>query len=120
MAQPFSFSINQLKNNIMKLHITFLALLFFVISVKEQSPDLIVFNAKVHTLDNSNNINEAIAVANGKIIKTGTDKQVLKLKGKKTQVIDAKGKTIIPGLFDSHMHIIRGGRFYNTELRWDG
>lgn len=104
----------------MKLHITLLALLFCVISVKAQTPDIIVFNAKVHTLDNSNTINEAIAVANGKIIKTGTDKQVLKLKGKKTQVIDAKGKTMIPGLFDSHMHIIRGGRFYNTELRWDG
>ena len=47
-------------------------------------------------------------------------KQVLKLKGKQTKLIDAKGNRVIPGLFDSHLHVIRGGRFYNTELRWDG
>src|SRR5690606_22109058 len=50
----------------------------------------------------------------------GTNEQILKLKGKKTKVIDAKGKRVIPGLFDSHMHMIRAGRFYNSELRWDG
>lgn len=82
--------------------------------------DLIVHNAKVHTLDEKNTIAEAIAVAEGKIIKTGKNSDILKLKSKNTTVIDAKGKVIIPGLFDSHMHIIRGGRFFNAELRWDG
>lgn len=104
----------------MKLHITLFALLFCVMSAKAQTPDLIVYNAKIHTLDNNNTISEAIAVANGKIIKTGNDKQILKLKSKSTTVIDAHGRTMVPGLFDSHMHIIRGGRFFNTELRWDG
>jgi predicted amidohydrolase YtcJ len=42
------------------------------------------------------------------------------LKQSTTVVIDAKGKRVIPGLFDSHLHVIRGGRFYNAELRWDG
>ncbi|QEE50240.1 amidohydrolase [Flavobacterium alkalisoli] len=104
----------------MKQRITLFALLFFAVSAMAQSPDLIVYNAKIHTLDNNNTISEAIAVANGKIIKTGNDKQILKLKSKSTTVIDAHGKTMIPGIFDSHMHIIRGGRFFNTELRWDG
>ncbi|RYJ42791.1 amidohydrolase [Flavobacterium beibuense] len=104
----------------MKQRITLFALLFFAVSVMAQSPELIVYNAKIHTLDNNNTISQAIAVANGKIIKTGNDKQILKLKGKSTTVINAYGKTMVPGLFDSHMHIIRGGRFFNTELRWDG
>jgi len=95
-------------------------LLLVSASVFAQKADLIVHNARVHTMNNSNTITEAIAVANGKIIRTGKSVDILKLKTKTTTVIDAKGKVIIPGLFDSHMHIIRGGRFFNTELRWDG
>ena len=50
----------------------------------------------------------------------GKSKEIMKLKQAKTKLIDANGKTIIPELFDSHLHVIRGGRFYSTELRWDG
>src|SRR5690606_27546173 len=81
---------------------------------------LIVFNAKIHTLDDSNTVVEALAISNDKILELGNNKDILKLKSSNTKVIDAKGKVIVPGIFDSHMHIIRGGRFYNTELRWDG
>lgn len=104
-------------------NIIFTVLVLFGLSTiaqSKQSPTLIVFNAKVHTLDNANTIAEAIAVQNGKIIKVGKSSSILKLKTKNTKLVDAKGKTIVPGIFDSHMHIIRGGRFYNTELRWDG
>jgi predicted amidohydrolase YtcJ len=99
-----------------------LVLLFNGISFaqKNDKPTLIVFNAKIHTLDDKNTTTEAIAVADGKIIRLGKNETILKLKNKGTKVIDAKGKTIIPGIFDSHSHVIRGGRFYNTELRWDG
>src|SRR5690606_17622123 len=48
------------------------------------------------------------------------NEEILKFKGDSTQVVDVKGKTVIPGLNDSHSHNIRGGRFYNSELRWDG
>lgn len=107
---------------IMKTITKYLPILFLLIVINgyAQKADLIVFNAKIHTLDSNNTITEAIAVSNGKIINTGSSNDLLKLKTKTTTVIDAKGATIIPGLFDSHMHIIRGGRFYNTELRWDG
>lgn len=96
-----------------------LLLLLTTLQAFSQKADLIVHNAKIHTLNN-NTVTQAIAVANGKIIKTGSNSDILKLKNKQTTLIDAKGGTIIPGLFDSHMHIIRGGRFFNTELRWDG
>ena len=102
--------------------ITCLLLLFTTVSFAQNKTvaTLIVHNAKIHTLDDKNTVTEALAVADGRIIKTGKNSEILKLKNKNTTVIDAKGKTIIPGLFDSHMHIIRGGRFFNTELRWDG
>jgi len=50
----------------------------------------------------------------------GTDQEVMAHKGDQTQVIDVGGRTVIPGLNDSHTHLIRGGLNYNLELRWDG
>ncbi|MFD2941581.1 amidohydrolase [Flavobacterium notoginsengisoli] len=98
----------------------FLLIISLPIFGQNKKATLIVHHAVIHTLDDKNTIVEAMAVVDGKILKTGKNSEILKLKDKKTTVIDAKGKTIIPGIFDSHMHIIRGGRFYNTELRWDG
>jgi predicted amidohydrolase YtcJ len=50
----------------------------------------------------------------------GTDREVLALKGGQTKVINLNGRTAIPGLNDSHTHLIRSGLNYNLELRWDG
>lgn len=100
--------------------VAFLLLISLPIFAQDKKATLIVHHAVIHTLDDKNTIVEAMAVADGKILKTGKNRDILKLKTKNTTVIDAKGKVIIPGIFDSHMHIIRGGRFFNTELRWDG
>jgi predicted amidohydrolase YtcJ len=89
-------------------------------SYAQNKADIIIINAKVNTLDDLNPFAEAIAIAHNKILAVGDQRDVLKFKQSTTRLIDAKGKTIIPGLFDSHLHVIRGGRFYNTELRWDG
>jgi predicted amidohydrolase len=51
---------------------------------------------------------------------TGRNDELLRLRGPATRVIDGRGRTVIPGLNDSHMHPIRGGLNYNLELRWDG
>ncbi|MEL7120785.1 MAG: amidohydrolase [Bacteroidota bacterium] len=82
--------------------------------------DLIVTNAKIAVMDADRSFAQAIAVRDGKVLKTGTTEEMEKLKGESTQFIDAAGRTIIPGLNDSHLHLTRGGRFYNAELRWDG
>jgi predicted amidohydrolase YtcJ len=86
----------------------------------QQKADLVIFNARVITLDDTHPSAEAVAIAGSHILATGDTKAMLRLKKKSAKLIDAGGKTIIPGLYDSHLHVIRGGRFYNAELRWDG
>src|SRR6202043_746362 len=63
---------------------------------------------------------EAIAIKDGMISAAGTSNEMLRQRGPATLVIDAGGRTVIPGLNDSHLHLIRGGLNYNLELRWDG
>src|SRR3984885_9957346 len=81
--------------------------------------DTIIHNAKIAT-NGVPSFVEAISIESGKIAAAGTSDEILRLRGSATAVIDAKGRTIIPGLNDSHMHPIRGGLNYNMELRWDG
>ena len=81
--------------------------------------DIILHNAKIAT-NGVPSFVEAIAIKDGKISAVGTNDEILRLGGPATKVIDGKGRTVIPGLNDSHMHPIRGGLNYNLELRWDG
>lgn len=83
-------------------------------------PDLIIRHARISTLDRQNPVADTVAISNGKFSAVGEDADVMRLAGPATQVIDALGRRMIPGLFDSHIHIIRGGLNYNLELRWDG
>jgi predicted amidohydrolase YtcJ len=82
--------------------------------------DLILTNGRFHTLDPANPTASAVAIADGKFLEVGTEEDVMRLRNGKTQVIDLNGRTIIPGLNDSHTHLIRGGLNYNLELRWEG
>jgi predicted amidohydrolase YtcJ len=82
--------------------------------------DLILFNGKITTLDRQNPEATAVAIRDGRFVAAGTDADVTQRTGPRTQRIDLKGRRAIPGLIDSHMHIIRGGLNYNMELRWDG
>jgi len=91
-----------------------------VIYAGNEVPDMVVFNAKVTTQNLALPNAEAVAIRDGLIFKVGSNKEILGLKGVKTKVINAKGRRMIPGLNDSHLHVVRGGRFYNLELRWEG
>ncbi|HET6156970.1 MAG TPA: amidohydrolase [Dongiaceae bacterium] len=84
------------------------------------TPDLILFNGTIITLDKSNPRASAIAVKDGLFQAVGADADILKLAGADTQRFDLKRRTVIPGLQDNHIHVIRGGLNYNMELRWDG
>jgi predicted amidohydrolase YtcJ len=82
--------------------------------------EMIISNGRIATLDGSRPIAEAVAIRDGRFLAAGSDDEVMRLRGAKTQVVDVGGRTVIPGLNDSHMHPIRGGLNYNMELRWDG
>lgn len=85
-----------------------------------QKPDTVFFNGKITTLDDASPDVTAMALLDGVILATGSDKDMRTLAGDKTALIDLKGRRVIPGLNDSHTHLIRGGLNYNMELRWDG
>lgn len=87
---------------------------------RSPSVDLIVHNASITTMDPGLREAQALAAAGGRFAAIGTDAEILALRGPGTRVIDAGGRRVIPGLNDSHLHIIRGGLNYNLELRWDG
>lgn len=82
--------------------------------------DLILTNGRFHTVDRERPNATAVAIADGKFIAVGTEAQALAFRAGATRVIDLKGHTAIPGLNDSHLHLIRGGLNYNLELRWEG
>jgi predicted amidohydrolase YtcJ len=83
-------------------------------------PDLILTNGRFTTLDPATPEPEAVAVTDGRFGAVGAARDVLPTAGPQTRVIDLGGRRAIPGLIDSHLHVIRGGLNYNMELRWDG
>ncbi len=82
--------------------------------------DLIAYNGKIATQNEQRSMVEAVAVLDGKFLAIGTDREVMAYRGEQTRLINLNKRTAIPGLNDSHTHLIRGGLNYNLELRWDG
>ncbi len=83
------------------------------------APELILHNGAISTLDQGHPQVSAVAIAGGRIVAVGGE-ELLKTGSQTTQRIDLKGRRVIPGLNDAHIHVIRGGLNYNMELRWDG
>jgi predicted amidohydrolase YtcJ len=82
--------------------------------------DLLLVNGKIITQDAASSVAEALAIEAGRITATGSSEQLRKLAGPSTKVIDLSGRTVIPGLIDSHIHAIRAGFRYATEVNWEG
>ncbi len=89
-----------------------------MISKNKNYADLILHNGRISTLDSKNPEAKNVAIKDGRII--GIDDAEKYQHGPNTKAIDLKGRRVIPGLNDSHLHVIRGGLNYNMELRWDG
>src|SRR5579872_6963330 len=88
--------------------------------MNQQPADLILQNGKIATQDDRRSVVEAAAIRDGKFLATGSDREVMRFRDERTKLIDLHKRTAIPGLNDSHLHLIRGGLNYNLELRWDG
>ena len=82
--------------------------------------ELIIRNGRIALGEKGRPFAAAVAVSGGRFTAVGSEQEVMKHRGVATKVIDAKGKTVVPGLNDSHIHVIRGGLNFNMELRWDG
>jgi predicted amidohydrolase YtcJ len=82
--------------------------------------DLILTNGAITTLDPAFPSANAVAINNGRFEAVGDDREALKHQDSRSLVIDLQKQVAIPGLNDSHLHLIRGGLNYNLELRWDG
>jgi predicted amidohydrolase YtcJ len=82
--------------------------------------DFVVRNGRIYTGDPSVGEVSAVAITDGRVMAVGGDAEVANLVGPDTQRVDAMGRRVIPGLNDSHLHVIRGGLNYFLELRWDG
>ncbi|KQX18725.1 amidohydrolase [Sphingomonas sp. Root50] len=81
--------------------------------------DIIITNARITTLDRANPVAQAVAIRDGRFLAVGGEAEV-RAAAPNATMIDAKGRRLIPGLIDSHIHVIRGGLNYNMELRWEG
>ncbi|SDP08715.1 hypothetical protein SAMN04487897_13533 [Paenibacillus sp. yr247] len=82
--------------------------------------DLLIHNANIVTMDESRHTSTAVAIKGDRFLAVGRDSDVMRYKGPRTRVVDGNKRLMIPGLNDSHIHLIRGGLNYNLELRWDG
>lgn len=99
----------------------FSCFLFYACSTSQSIPaDMILLNGKIAQGTDENAFVEALSIKDGIIQAVGKTDQILKHKSENTKVVDLKGKTVIPGLNDSHTHVVRAGLNYNMELRWDG
>jgi predicted amidohydrolase YtcJ len=87
-------------------------------SAQQNGADWILHNGRIAT--SGREFAAALAVRAGKVQAVGNDAEIMRLAGAATRVTDLRGCTMIPGLIDSHTHLIRGGLNYNLELRWDG
>ena len=90
-------------------------------ALAQQLPaDLIVSNGKIITVDERFTIAQAVAVRGDRIVAVGSNQEIARHAGPNTRRIDARGRAVVPGLIDNHMHLLRAGITWQQEVRWDG
>ena len=89
-------------------------------SSSAQAADTILINGKILTVDARSSTHSALAVREGRILAVGSAEEIRKLGGATTRTIDLQGRTVIPGLIDSHMHATRAALSFSTEVNWIG
>lgn len=91
-----------------------------ILTLDARAADWLMINGKIVTLDARSSIADAIAIGGDRIIATGDNSSMLAHRTAATRVVDLGGRTVIPGLTDSHIHAIRAGLRYTTEVSWIG
>ncbi len=85
----------------------------------DQPADLVLFNGKIVPVDRAFSVKQAVAVKDGKVLAVGANDEIRRLIGPGTRVVELGGRTVLPGLVDSHIHAIRSARTWDLELHWE-
>lgn len=106
----------------MKPHVllAFMFTAILALPARAQTADTILVNGKILTVDDRFSVREAVAIHDGKILALGSTADIRKTAGPRTRIVDLQGRTVIPGLIDSHQHAIRAGLTFDTEVNWVG
>jgi len=91
-----------------------------LVSAQQGAPDIILSNGKVITVDERFQVAQAIAIRGDRIVAVGSNQDVTRMAGPNTRRIDLRGRSVVPGLIDNHMHLLRAGQTWLKELRFDG
>ena len=102
------------------LWLGFGALIWLHSALAQQPPDLILANGKIVTVDERFSIAQAVAIRGDRILAAGANQEIARLAGPNTRRIDLGGRTVIPGLIDNHIHLLRAASTWVKELRFDG
>jgi predicted amidohydrolase YtcJ len=110
-------------NNLNKIHRACLSALLLCVAcgfatAQEVKADRILFNAEVLTMDPARPRATALAVQGKVLVAVGSNEDVMKWASPRTEVVDVGGRTIVPGLIDTHIHAIRGGQSFTFESYW--
>jgi predicted amidohydrolase YtcJ len=92
----------------------------FARSLAVRTPaELILMNGKIVTVDKSFSIKEAVAIRAGQFVAVGTDGELRAWTGPRTRVVNLGGRTVIPGLIDSHIHATEAAITWDSEVHWE-
>jgi predicted amidohydrolase YtcJ len=91
-----------------------------ILRAQPAAPDLVLSNGKIITVDERFTIAQAVAIRGERVVAAGTNQEINQLAGPNTRRIDLRGRAVIPGLIDNHMHLLRAGATWTRELRFDG
>jgi hypothetical protein len=99
---------------------TVIALAYSLNAQQPRQADLVLTNGKVVTVDDRFTIVQAVAVSGDRVIATGTNDEINRLAAPNARRVDLRGRTVLPGLIDNHLHLLRAGNTWMQELRFDG
>jgi predicted amidohydrolase YtcJ len=91
-----------------------------ILVAQQSPPDLILTNGKIITVDERFRVAQAVAIRGDRVVAVGTSQEIAQMAAPNARRIDLKGKAVIPGLIDNHMHLLRAAGTWTKELRWDG
>src|SRR3989449_4407997 len=108
------------KQSLMLLVVVAVAGITTSMDAQQPSPDMILTNGKIITVDDRFSIAQAVAIRGDRVVAVGSNQEVSRLAGPNTQRIDLRGKAMVPGLIDNHAHFQEEGAYWTLEFRLDG